>query len=210
MVLLSIIVFFIGLFLGGFLTKKIMHRLISIDNQRELNQKRNQFVEVLTKIKNGESSFKTRLNDTVYIELCLNGHGPVDIIYLIDKDDIAIFQGTICLYTSDSIEREIIEQIIKSICLIYNKKINDIIEILGFIFYREEFEKSIGYKVEDLMKNPMFKINSEIKDDVEPLQQEEKYFDIDEILDKISEFGLQVLTTEEKEFLDNYSNEKGN
>lgn len=210
MVLLAIIVFFIGLFLGGFLTKKIMHRLISIDNQRELNQKRNQFVEVLTKIKNGESSFKTRLNDTVYIELCLNGHGPVDIIYLIDKDDIAIFQGTICLYTSDSIEREIIEQIIKSICLIYNKKINDIIEILGFIFYREEFEKSIGYKVEDLMKNPMFKINSEIKDDVEPLQQEEKYFDIDEILDKISEFGLQVLTTEEKEFLDNYSNEKGN
>lgn len=210
MVLLSIIVFFIGLFLGGFLTKKIMHRLISIDNQRELNQKRNQFVEVLTKIKNGESSFKTRLNDTVYIELCLNGHGPVDIIYLIDKDDIAIFQGTICLYTSDSIEREIIEQIIKSICLIYNKKINDIIEILGFIFYREEFEKSIGYKVEDLMKNPMFKINSEIKDDVESLQQEEKYFDIDEILDKISEFGLQVLTTEEKEFLDNYSNEKGN
>ena len=134
MVLFSIIIFLAGLFLGGFLTKKIMHRLISIDNQRELNQKRNQFVEVLTKIKNGESRFKTRLNDTVYIQLHLTGNGPVDIIYLIDKDDIAIFQGTTCLYTSDSVEREIIEQIIKSICLIYNKKINDIIEILGFVF----------------------------------------------------------------------------
>lgn len=210
MVLVSIIIFLIGLFLGGFLTKKIMHRLISIDNQRDLNQKRNQFVEVLTKIKNGESKFKTRLNDTVYIQLNLTSHGPVDIIYLIDKDDIAIFQGTICLHTSDSVEREIIEQIIKSICLIYNKKINDIIEILGFIFYREEFEKSIGCKVEDLMKNPMFKINTEMKEEVDLLEEDAKYFDIDEILDKISEFGLQVLTSEEKEFLDNYSNEKGN
>jgi hypothetical protein len=209
MVLFSIIIFLAGLFLGGFLTKKIMHRLISIDNQRELNQKRNQFVEVLTKIKNGESRFKTRLNDTVYIQLNLTGNGPVDIIYLIDKDDIAIFQGTTCLYTSDSVEREIIEQIIKSICLIYNKKINDIIEILGFVFYREEFEKSIGYKIEDLMKNPMFKINTEIKEEEDPLQQE-KNFDIDEILDKISEFGLQFLTSEEKQFLDNYSNEKRN
>lgn len=209
MVLFSIIIFLAGLFLGGFLTKKIMHRLISIDNQRELNQKRNQFVEVLTKIKNGESRFKTRLNDTVYIQLNLTGNGPVDIIYLIDKDDIAIFQGTTCLYTSDSVEREIIEQIIKSICLIYNKKINDIIEILGFVFYREEFEKSIGYKIEDLMKNPMFKINTEIKEEEDTLQQE-KNFDIDEILDKISEFGLQFLTSEEKQFLDNYSNEKRN
>ncbi len=209
MVLFAIIIFLVGLFLGGFLTKKIMHRLISIDNQRDLNQKRNQFVEVLTKIKNGESRFKTRLNDTVYIQLNLTGNGPVDIIYLIDKDDIAIFQGTTCLYTSDSVEREIIEQIIKSICLIYNKKINDIIEILGFVFYREEFEKSIGYKIEDLMKNPMFKINTEIKEEEDPLQQE-KNFDIDEILDKISEFGLQFLTSEEKQFLDNYSNEKRN
>lgn len=210
MVLFAIIIFLVGLFLGGFLTKKIMHRLISIDNQRDLNQKRNQFVEVLTKIKNGESKFKTRLNDTVYIELNLTSHGPVDIIYLIDKDDIAIFQGTICLHTSDSVEREIIEQIIKSICLIYNKKINDIIEILGFVFYREEFEKSIGCKVEDLMKNPMFKINTEVKEETDLLEEDAKYFDIDEILDKISEFGLQVLTSEEKEFLDKYSNEKGN
>ena len=55
----------------------------------------------------------------------------------------------------------------------------------------------------------MFKINTEIKEEEDPLQQE-KNFDIDEILDKISEFGLQFLTSEEKQFLDNYSNEKRN
>jgi hypothetical protein len=35
-------------------------------------------------------------------------------------------------------------------------------------------------------------------------------YDIDEILDKISAFGMKVLTPGELAFLDKYSNEKGN
>jgi len=197
---------FVGIAIGIILTKKIMQRLISIDNQRTLNSKRNQFIEALGRIKAGESQFKTRMNDTVYIQVNLVNHGLVDIIYLIDRDDIAIFQNTTCLYTSDSVENEIIEQIIKSICLIYNKKINDIIEVLGFIFYREDFEKSIGYKIDEMIKNPIFSIPE--------VQQEEikqtKVFDIDELLDKISQYGLPALTPEEIDFLDNYSNDKRN
>ena len=119
---------------------------------------------------------------------------------------LAIFQNTTCLYTSDSVENEIIEQIIKSICLIYNKKINDVIEILGFVFYREDFEKSIGCKIDEIVKNPIF-----CKPEI---QQEDiiqtKVFDIDELLDKISQYGLPALTPEEIDFLDNYSNDKRN
>jgi len=195
---------FVGIAIGILLTKKIMQRLISIDNQRTLNSKRNQFVEALGRIKAGESQFKTRMNDTVYIQVNLVSHGLVDVIYLIDRDDIAIFQNTTCLYTSDSVENEIIEQIIKSICLIYNKKINDVIEILGFVFYREDFEKSIGCKIDEIVKNPIF-----CKPEI---QQEDiiqtKVFDIDELLDKISQYGLPALTPEEIDFLDNYSNDK--
>jgi uncharacterized protein YneF (UPF0154 family) len=197
---------FVGIAIGILLTKKIMQRLISIDNQRTLNSKRNQFVEALGRIKAGESQFKTRMNDTVYIQVNLVSHGLVDVIYLIDRDDIAIFQNTTCLYTSDSVENEIIEQIIKSICLIYNKKINDVIEILGFVFYREDFEKSIGCKIDEIVKNPIF-----CKPEI---QQEDiiqtKVFDIDELLDKISQYGLPALTPEEIDFLDNYSNDKRN
>jgi len=195
---------FVGIAIGILLTKKIMQRLISIDNQRTLNSKRNQFVEALGRIKAGESQFKTRMNDTVYIQVNLVSHGLVDVIYLIDRDDIAIFQNTTCLYTSDSVENEIIEQIIKSVCLIYNKKINDVIEILGFVFYREDFEKSIGCKIDEIVKNPIF-----CKPEI---QQEDiiqtKVFDIDELLDKISQYGLPALTPEEIDFLDNYSNDK--
>lgn len=207
MIWISIVLsLFVGIAIGIILTKKIMQRLVLIDNQRTLNFKRNQFVEALSKIKRGESQFKTRMNDTVYIQVNLVNHGLVDIIYLIDRDDIAIFQNTTCLYTSDSVENEIIEQIIKSICLIYNKKINDVIEVLGFIFYREDFEKSIGYKIDEMIKNPIFSIPE--------VQQEEikqtKVFDIDELLDKISQYGLPALTPEEIDFLDNYSNDKRN
>lgn len=207
MIWISIVLsLFVGIAIGIILTKKIMQRLVLIDNQRTLNFKRNQFVEALSKIKRGESQFKTRMNDTVYIQVNLVNHGLVDIIYLIDRDDIAIFQNTTCLYTSESVENEIIEQIIKSICLIYNKKINDVIEVLGFIFYREDFEKSIGYKIDEMIKNPIFSIPE--------VQQEEikqtKVFDIDELLDKISQYGLPALTPEEIDFLDNYSNDKRN
>jgi len=193
--------FFFGIAMGIILTKKIMQRLISIDNQRTLNSKRNQFVETLSKIKGGESQFKTRMNDTVYIQVNLVNHGLVDVLYLIDRDDIAIFQNTTCLYTSDSVENEIIEQIIKSICLIYNKKINDVVEILGFVFYREDFEKSIGYKIDEIVRNPLFKISPEVQE--EPIV-EKTFFDIDEILDRINLVGIDNLTEDELEFLRKY------
>jgi hypothetical protein len=35
-------------------------------------------------------------------------------------------------------------------------------------------------------------------------------FDVDEILDKISNYGIDVLTPEERKFLDNFGDEKNN
>ena len=40
--------------------------------------------------------------------------------------------------------------------------------------------------------------------------ENQKKFDIDDILDKISATGIASLTIEERIFLDNYSNEKRN
>jgi hypothetical protein len=45
--------------------------------------------------------------------------------------------------------------------------------------------------------------------EIEKIKNEnKKRFNIDEILDKISSFGIASLTIEERLFLDNYSNEK--
>ena len=48
-------------------------------------------------------------------------------------------------------------------------------------------------------------------DEIEQIKYENKNkFSIDEVLDKISAFGISSLSIEERLFLDNYSNEKRN
>jgi hypothetical protein len=202
--------FILGISLGAYIYKKLTIRAINIETERISLIKKNQFLEVLLKIKNDNSTFKSRVNDTVYISTDLDGLGDIDVIYLMDKNDIAIFQGTRCLNTSDGVDSEIISDIILSIYKKFSKEINDIIEILGFKFYREEFERSFNIKTEDLENgnflSPIIETN-----EIDKINQENRRrFDIDDILDKISKLGISSLTSEEKIFLDNYSNEKRN
>ena len=90
---------------------------------------------------------------------------------------------------------------------------------LNIFFNNNEFERTFKIKYEDFEKfrDNLFgsNFNSEIDlniTDVKKNKKEDeiKYFDVDEILDKISTHGLSSLTKEERLFLDNYSNEKGN
>jgi hypothetical protein len=119
-----------------------------------------------------------------------------------DKSDVAIFQGDTCLYTSESVEQEVILNIIKSINKKFKKNINDTVEVLGFTFYREDFEKTFGGKFKNLNLDTF---NTKDENEIDSIKNEnEKKFNIDEILDKISTFGIKILTPEELEFLDEY------
>ncbi len=211
MIVLVVLFFLFGISLGGFLQKRLFERALRIEKEKAEELKKNQFIEISKKVRSGKSKFRTRVNDMVYLSVNIEEHGDVDLIYLIDKDDIAIFQETKCLYTSDGIDKSLINEIISTIYKIYGKKINDVVEILGFTFYREEFEKSFNIKFEDLKKSNLFgNLINEI-DEIDKIKNEnKKKFNIDEILDKISAFGIASLSIEERLFLDNYSNEKGN
>jgi hypothetical protein len=84
-----------------------------------------------------------------------------------------------------------------------------VVQILGFTFYREEFERTFRIKAEDLKKANLFE--SPQIDEIDKIKSDNKRkFDIDDILDKISAFGIASLSIEERLFLDNYSNEKRN
>lgn len=201
-----------GVSIGGYLQKRLTERLIKLENEKLNLAKKNDYLEVMFKLKSGESKFKTRVNETVYIDVNIPEYGDVDVIYLMDKQDIAIFQGGKCLHTSDGIQKDMIGEMISLIFKLYNKKINDVVEILGFVFYREEFEKSFNIKLEDLKKSNIF--GGQMKPEVNEIEKinldNQNRYDIDEILDKISAFGMKVLTPGEIAFLDKYSNEKGN
>ena len=88
-VVFLIILFLFGVSIGGFLQKKLSLKALQLENEKMKLTKSNQYLEILSKIKNGESKFKTRVNDTVYVEADINEFGTVDVIYLIDKNDIS-------------------------------------------------------------------------------------------------------------------------
>jgi len=210
-ILYFFLIFIFGISIGGYLQKRLTDRMIRLQNEKMELEKKNDYIEVISKIKLDQSQFKTRVNDTVYVELNLTKYGDVDVIYLMDRHDVAIFQGAKCLHTSDGIQKDIMSELISIINKKYHKKINDVIEVLGFVFYREEFEKSFNMKSEDFKKLPMFdNMKTEISEIDKINIDNQKRFDIDEILDKISALGIQSLTLEERLFLDKYSNEKGN
>lgn len=203
--------FIIGVSIGGYLQKRLTERLFKLEQEKFNLEKKNDFLEVMFKIKSGESKFKSRVNETVYLTTKIGEHGDVDVIYLMDKQDIAIFQGGKCLHTSDGISKEIISDMISLISKIFGKKINDVVEVLGFVFYREEFEKSFNINFEDFKKSNIFgPVKTEMNEIDKINIDNQKRYDIDEILDKISAFGIKVLTPEELAFLDKYSNEKRN
>jgi len=204
-----ILTFLIGVSIGGFLQKKLTIKAIEIENQKAILLKKNNFLEILSNIKSGNSNFKTRVNETIYVELNLNDYGDVDLIYLMDKNDIAIFQGSKCIHTSDGIQKEIISEIISTICFLYDKKINDVVNLFGFTFYREEFENSFNIKMEDIKNMNLFNQTENLNEIDKIKSDNKKKFDVDEILDKISAYGIQGLTNEELIFLDKFSNEKG-
>lgn len=205
----------IGFSLGLYVQRKLTERAFRLESEKFSLSKKNQYLEVLSNIKFGSSQFKTRVNDTVYVSTTVSEYGDIDVIYLIDKNDIAIFQGAKCLNTSDGIDLNIINEIISTIYTIYDKKINDFVDILGFKFYREEFERSFNVKVDDLKNINLFggMINNHDidKNEIDKIKSEnKKKFNLDDILDKISSSGIDSLTFEERVFLDNYSNEEGN
>ena len=200
-----------GVSIGGYLQKRLTEKAIKIETEKLNLAKKNDYLEVIFKIKSGESKFKSRVNETVYLSTKITEHGDIDVIYLMDRQDIAIFQGGKCLHNSDGVSKEIISDMISLISKIHSKKINDVVEVLGFVFYREEFEKSFNINFEDFKKSNLFgPVKTETNEiDKINIENQNKY-DIDEILDKISTFGIKVLTTDELTFLDKYSNEKRN
>jgi hypothetical protein len=204
-----ILVFLIGIIIGGYLQKRLTLKAIDIENGKLILSKKNDFLEVLKNLRLGSTKFKSRVNDTVYVSTTLLEHGEIDVIYMMDKSDIAIFKENKCIHTSDSVDKEIIHEIVNTIFMVHNKQINDIVEILGFTFYREEFEKSFNINFEELKKSNIFGSSIQDVSEIDKINADnQKRLNIDDILDKISEFGIASLTIEERLFLDNYSNEK--
>jgi len=193
----------------GFQLKSIIDNISNIRKEKKrVKLKNDVFKEILLNLKN--STFKSRLNNTVYISTTLKSEGDVDLVYLIDKINVHIFKDDNCIYTSDDIDKEIIDSIIEFILNKFEKEINDVVQVFGITFNRIEFENHFGIKIEDLKKGIKMEDLSLIdQSDIDQIYHEnEMKFDIDEILDRINVVGIKNLTQAELNFLKEYSSGK--
>ena len=150
---LEIVSIFGGGVLIGYLFKLWSDRLTDkVNNLREIKDKNDQYEKVYQNVINKKSRFKTRVNNTVYIGTKLPDYGRVTIVYLLDKNDIVIFKEDKCIITSDLINKELVDKIIKEINYRHGYRIDDIVEVLGLIFYRPDFEKTFNVNIDEIKK----------------------------------------------------------
>lgn len=194
-------------FMIGFISANMARAMAKNIKRKKLAKKATQeFEEVLEKIKSDESKFFSRVNNTVIILTNTKNLSEINIVYLIDKKMLCIFKNNVCLYTSENIDKILKESIIMHINFIYKKEIEDIIELFGVVISKKElhekFEElrnkiSIGeFTIEEKEESFINKIIEEA---------EIKSLNIDDILDRINLVGIEKLTNEEKEFLNNYN-----
>ena len=198
------IVALLGAFCFGYLfsnlVRKIMDKMVDEESSKKVNDV---YSNLLSNIYSDRTFFTSSINNTVSLETLIDGEGKVNIMYMMDKKDIAIFKNDKCIYTSDLVKSDLLDDIITAIDIYHKDKILDTVNMMGLIFSREEFEKKFNIRVEDLKRGmyaPM-----EVYDIDKMINEDEIDFDIDYILDRISEVGIENLTPDEKEFLNNYN-----
>jgi hypothetical protein len=96
---MNIIELICGMIIGGIIgyfyiilseSKKMKNKI-----KKDKLNKNKQFKEILYNIRNYKSEFKTRINDSVYIETDLNDYGKITLIYFIDLDKLSIYKKEI-------------------------------------------------------------------------------------------------------------------
>jgi hypothetical protein len=202
----SIIIFvsFVVGFLVSNLIRKVYDRYIDKIDVDKINSI---YREVLENIYKDKTFFKSRMNNSISIGTEIS-EGLVDVVYLMDRNDIAIFKDDACIYSSSAVDTDVVDEIIVSINIYHKKEIDDIINIFGFIFSKEYFENKFKIKVEDIKKNMniAFGNNDNEVSDIDKIKKKnENRYDINEILDRIQLVGIENLTVSERKFLDNYN-----
>jgi len=177
-------IFLLGILSGGIITLLVIFFSLKIKNKKLLIKNRSVYQEVLDRINSNDITFGSRLNTNIKSE------GDVQIMYFLDKKEIAIFKGNDCLYTSILIENDIIDKISIGIWGKFSNQINDIVFLSNNAFDKKTFIILSG-------------LNQNIDLNTGEIIDEYSQYNLDDILDKINRVGYNNLTDGEKNFLKN-------
>jgi hypothetical protein len=185
--MMSIILLLIGVAAGVLLTFSTLVYLSKRDEKKLKKKHSDIFTNVLIQLTSNSVEFTSRINNTVQLNTKIDIEGDVQIMYFLDRQDISIFRDGDCIYTSNLIEKELIEKILKTIWSKFSIQINDVVQLMSNTFDKRTFMVISG------ISNPG--VQETTTDDIQ--------YNLDDILDKINEVGYNNLTESEKEFLKN-------
>jgi len=180
MVIIYIILIFALGFYGGMET--VLH-IIKKRDKKEKDQIESLFINILDNIKSIQ--FGQRVHH--YVQFKTESYL---LVYILDKKELSLFQGENCIASSNQIDKNISDSIIKYIDENFNKEINeDIVDVGGYLVSPSYIEEVNSHYTD------------EEYDDYEEVEEE---LNLDDILDKINKEGIKSLTKDELDFLNNY------
>jgi hypothetical protein len=177
-----------GIFLGVLFTVLSVY-LISFFNKMKLKKSQTKiFSQVLKNLDSDETNFNNRVNHVIQIDTTIPVEGEVQVLLFLDKKDISIFKGAECIYTSEVIDRDLLDKISTKIWDRFSLMINDVVYLQNNIIDRQTYMR--------LTSNEKFETKKKVKKNI---------LTLDGVLDKINIVGYDNLTDLEKEFLKNCS-----
>jgi hypothetical protein len=177
-----------GIFLGVLFTVLSVY-LISFFNKMKLKKNKTKiFSQVLENLDSDETNFNNRVNHVIQIDTTIPIEGEVQVLLFLDKKDISIFKGTECIYTSEVIDKDLLDKISTKIWDRFSLMINDVVYLQNNIIDRQTYMR--------LVSSEQSQTKKKVKKNI---------LTLDGVLDKINIVGYDNLTDLEKEFLKNCS-----
>lgn len=209
-VLLTIALFILGVAIGMGVFNFLDKYSKKLDLEKREEESKLIYMQILRQISLGNSVFKNRTMNTVYISVEIEKKGKVDLLYMMDKNDIAVAKGMGIIYTSINLKPQLKNDIITLVNKKYKSDIENILNVFGIIFSKKILEKHTGFKIknfEDLVKKMALNAMDNENQIKNIYSENNQKLDIDEILDKISSTGMSSLTKKELDFLENKRND---
>lgn len=201
--------FILGI-IWGLLSYHFINKLLKWkESKKVIDNISSQFKEVLSNLKKDKVVFVSRINYTVIIDTRISKLDVINIVYLMDKEIICIFKDNNCISTTENIDASLKNELLLEINKKFNNQINDVVQLMGLIISKEEFQTRMK-EIQDIIKNNPDSMNIDLNIDEDNnidqiLNNNNLKFDVDQILDKISKNGIKSITPEEKNFLDNFN-----
>ena len=180
-----IIAFTLGFYIG------IKFILFSIEKKEK--KEKSKIEDLFLKILENKAKLKFGQRVHTYVQIKIENYL---LVYMMDKQELTLFKGEDYIANSTQINPDISEKIIDFIKNKFDKEINDdVVEVGGYLVSQSYIDEV----------NSQYETTNEYDISDEEIEDEyEEYLNLDDILDKINSSGINSLTNEEREFLNNY------